>query len=62
MSVFEQRLRFGMFKDTGGCHTVMQALQRARGGALEGVQGVNILAFLHLEDKQISQNKRNLVS
>ena len=62
MSVFEQRLRFGMFKDTGGCHTVMQALQRAHGGALEGVQGVNILAFLHLEDKQISQNKRNLVS
>ena len=31
MSVFEQRLRFGMFKDTSGFHTVMQALQRAHG-------------------------------
>ena len=48
MSVFEQRLRFGMFKDTAGCHTVMQALQRAHGGALEGVQGVKSLKHFGL--------------
>ena len=43
MTVFEQKLSFGMFRNTGGCLKVIQVLQRTHGGALEGVQGVNSL-------------------